>query len=183
MANYNVPDVIHTDKPWSYGAAIRALPRLHAVEHIQVISTARCNNLTLQSHRPTRQQERGQISFKILNGRRNSWPCMPASQTYSSIRAPPFALTSEDRIRTVLTWHGGMQLTWSSELQTTTETLLGPSLVNLPEPFPLSYRDVQELLHVRGIQVSHKTLREWCVKFGSLCADKLRQREPRRGSR
>ena len=32
--------------------------------------------------------------------------------------------------------------------------------------FPLSYRDVQELLHQRGIQVSHETLREWCIKFG-----------------
>ena len=26
--------------------------------------------------------------------------------------------------------------------------------------FPLSYRDVQELLHQRGIEVSHETLRE-----------------------
>jgi len=31
--------------------------------------------------------------------------------------------------------------------------------------FPLSYRDVQELLHQRGIEVSHETLREWCLKF------------------
>ena len=49
--------------------------------------------------------------------------------------------------------------------------------------FPLSYRDVQELLHQRGIQVSHETLREWCVKFGSFFAEHLRHREPRRGSR
>ena len=60
--------------------------------------------------------------------------------------------------------------------------------------FPLSYRDVQELLHQRGIQVSivvngrpswagrtrfstparmrtpllHETLREWCTKFATL---------------
>jgi len=26
--------------------------------------------------------------------------------------------------------------------------------------FPLSYRDVQELLHQHGIQVSHETIRE-----------------------
>jgi len=45
LANDDVPEVIHTDKLWSYGAAIRALPVLHAVEHVQVISTARCNNL------------------------------------------------------------------------------------------------------------------------------------------
>ena len=49
--------------------------------------------------------------------------------------------------------------------------------------FPLSYRDVQELLHQRGIQVSHETLREWCMKFGSFFAEGLRHREPRRGSR
>ena len=49
--------------------------------------------------------------------------------------------------------------------------------------FPLSYRDVQELLHQRGIEVSHETLREWCIKFGPLFAEELRHREPRRGSR
>ena len=45
------------------------------------------------------------------------------------------------------------------------------------------YRDVQELLHQRGIEVSHETLREWCIKFGPLFAEALRHREPREGSR
>ena len=49
--------------------------------------------------------------------------------------------------------------------------------------FPLSYRDIQELLHRRGIVVSHETLREWCIKFGPLFAEDLRDQEPRRGSR
>ena len=49
--------------------------------------------------------------------------------------------------------------------------------------FPLSYRDVQELLHQRGIEVSHETLREWCIKFATLFTEELRHREPRRGSR
>jgi len=49
--------------------------------------------------------------------------------------------------------------------------------------FPLSYRDVQELLYQRGIEVSHETLREWCIKFGPFFAEDLRHREPRRGSR
>lgn len=44
LVNAAVPDVIHTDKLWSYGAALRALPVLHAVEHSQVSSSARCNN-------------------------------------------------------------------------------------------------------------------------------------------
>ena len=43
--------------------------------------------------------------------------------------------------------------------------------------FPLSYRDVQELLHQRGIQVSHETLREWCIKFASRFAQELRHRQ------
>ncbi len=31
--------------------------------------------------------------------------------------------------------------------------------------FPLSQRDVQELLFERGITVSHETLRQWNIKF------------------
>ena len=64
LINDDVPDVIHTNKLWSYGAAIRALPVLHAVEHLQVTSSARCNNLIEQSHRPIREQERSQLGFK-----------------------------------------------------------------------------------------------------------------------
>ena len=45
-------------------AALRELPVLHEVEHVQVISTARCNNLIEQSHRPTRRQERQQRGFQ-----------------------------------------------------------------------------------------------------------------------
>lgn len=59
-----MPEVIHTDKLWSYGAALRELSVLHAVEHVQVVSKARCNNLIEQSHRPTRRQERSQLGFK-----------------------------------------------------------------------------------------------------------------------
>ncbi|GGO29496.1 putative transposase [Deinococcus humi] len=66
LVNHDVPNVIHTDKLWSYGAAIRALPVLHAVEHRQVISSTRCNNLIEQSHCPTRKQERSQLGFKKL---------------------------------------------------------------------------------------------------------------------
>jgi putative transposase len=64
LGQYDVPEVIHTDKLWSYGAALRALPVLHLVEHVQVVSTARCNNLIEQSHRPTRGQERQQRGFR-----------------------------------------------------------------------------------------------------------------------
>ncbi len=64
LGEYDVPEVIHTDKLWSYGAALRELPVLHAVQHVQVVSTARCNNLIEQSHRPTRRQERQQRGFR-----------------------------------------------------------------------------------------------------------------------
>lgn len=45
-----LPQVIHTDKLWSDGAALRELPVLHKLEHVQVVSTARLENL----HRPAR---------------------------------------------------------------------------------------------------------------------------------
>lgn len=64
LGEFEVPEVIHTDKLWSSGAAMRALPVLHGVEHVQVMSVARCNTLVEQSHRPTRQQERSQLGFK-----------------------------------------------------------------------------------------------------------------------
>jgi putative transposase len=32
--------------------------------------------------------------------------------------------------------------------------------------FSLSYRDVQELLLERGVDVSHESIRKWCGKFG-----------------
>ena len=46
---------------------------------------------------------------------------------------------------------------------------------------PTSYRDVQELLFKRGIDVSHETVRVWCRRFGPDLAKALRQRRPRQG--
>ena len=43
--------------------------------------------------------------------------------------------------------------------------------------FLLSYRDVQELLFERGIDVSHETIRVWCAKFGPNLAEALRSRK------
>ena len=64
LGEYDVPEVIYPDQLGSYGAAIRELPSLKGVDHQQVISTARCNNLVEQSHRPTRRQEQSQQGFK-----------------------------------------------------------------------------------------------------------------------
>lgn len=64
LGEYQGPEVIHTDQLRSYSAAIREVPRLANVNHQQVISTARCNNVIEQSHRSTRSQERQQLGFK-----------------------------------------------------------------------------------------------------------------------
>jgi putative transposase len=49
--------------------------------------------------------------------------------------------------------------------------------------FALSYRDIQELLLERGINLSHQTLRDWCIKFSDLLTVELRHRQPRPSSR
>jgi transposase-like protein len=41
--------------------------------------------------------------------------------------------------------------------------------------FTLSYRDVEEPLAERGLDVSYETVRRWVLKFGPLIARKLRQ--------
>ena len=42
--------------------------------------------------------------------------------------------------------------------------------------FPLSFRDVEDLLAERGIDVSFQTVSEWVAKFGLKFADQLRRR-------
>ena len=45
--------------------------------------------------------------------------------------------------------------------------------------FTLSYRDVEELLAERGLEVSYETVRRWVLKFGPATARNLRQLRPR----
>ncbi|MCW2240573.1 IS6 family transposase [Azospirillum canadense] len=45
--------------------------------------------------------------------------------------------------------------------------------------FTLSYRDVEELLAERGVNVSYETVRRWVVKFGPAIAGNLRRQRPR----
>jgi transposase-like protein len=49
--------------------------------------------------------------------------------------------------------------------------------------FTLSYRDVEDLLADRGLDVSYETVRRWVLKFGPLFARELRRRRPRPTSR
>ena len=44
--------------------------------------------------------------------------------------------------------------------------------------FTLSYRDVEELLAERGLEVSYETVRRWVLKFGPGIARKLRRCRP-----
>ena len=45
--------------------------------------------------------------------------------------------------------------------------------------FTLSYRDVEDLLAERGLDVSYETVRRWVLKFGPLFARELRRRHSR----
>jgi transposase-like protein len=49
--------------------------------------------------------------------------------------------------------------------------------------FTLSYRDVEDLLAERGLDVSYETVRRWVLKFGPLTARRLRERRPRPSDR
>ena len=51
--------------------------------------------------------------------------------------------------------------------------------------FPLSLRNVEDLLHERGIDVCHETVRFWWHRFGPLFASEIRKRrvESTRSSR
>jgi putative transposase len=49
--------------------------------------------------------------------------------------------------------------------------------------FPLSFRDVQELMLERGVDVSYETIRAWCDRFGQEYANQLRRRGPRPGDK
>ena len=45
--------------------------------------------------------------------------------------------------------------------------------------FTLSYRDVEDLLAERGLDISYETVRRWVTKFGPAFARELRARRPR----
>ena len=49
--------------------------------------------------------------------------------------------------------------------------------------FTLSYRDVEELLAERGLDLSYETVRRWVLKFGPGIIRRLRRRRPRPSDR
>ena len=42
--------------------------------------------------------------------------------------------------------------------------------------FPLSLRNVEDLLHERGIEISHETVRFWWNRFGPIFAAEIRKK-------
>ena len=49
--------------------------------------------------------------------------------------------------------------------------------------FPLSFREVEEMMLERGVVVSYETIRRWCAKFGQAYANGLRRRRPQPGDK
>jgi len=46
--------------------------------------------------------------------------------------------------------------------------------------FPLSLRNVEDLLHERGIEISHETVRFWWNRFGPIFASEIRRKRAQR---
>ena len=69
-------------------------------------------------------------------------------------------------------------------------TTTWPANLNLPEVlplllmmyvwFPLSLRNVEDLLHERGIDISHETVRFWWNRFGPMFAAEIRRNRANR---
>ena len=61
------------------------------------------------------------------------------------------------------------KLIWSSELRLFNHRLA----VMLYVRFPLSLRNLEDLLHERGIEISHETVRFWWNRFGPMFAGEI----------
>ncbi len=49
--------------------------------------------------------------------------------------------------------------------------------------FPLSFREVEEMMLERGVAVSYETIRRWCAKFGQAYTNQLRRQRSRPGDK
>lgn len=48
---------------------------------------------------------------------------------------------------------------------------------------PISFREIEEVMAMRGVLLSYETIRRWCLKFGQTSANALRRRRPRPGDK
>jgi putative transposase len=60
---------------------------------------------------------------------------------------------------------------------------ISPHTVWLYFRFSLSFRDVEELMAARGVELSYETLRRWTRKFGQQYANELCRRRPQPGDK
>ena len=49
--------------------------------------------------------------------------------------------------------------------------------------FSLSYRDIEELFQIRGVEVDHASIQRWVVKFAPMLEEKFRKRKKTVGKR
>jgi putative transposase len=49
--------------------------------------------------------------------------------------------------------------------------------------FPLSLREVEEMMMARGVLVTYESIHQWCRKFGQIFANELRRRRARPGDK
>src|SRR3712207_3234891 len=49
--------------------------------------------------------------------------------------------------------------------------------------FALSFRDVEEIMAMRGVTLTYEAIREWCLKFGQTFANELCRRRPQPGDK
>ena len=47
--------------------------------------------------------------------------------------------------------------------------------------FTLSFRDIKELLATRGIVVTYKTIRQWCIKYGAIYCNQIKKQRGQLG--
>jgi putative transposase len=53
----------------------------------------------------------------------------------------------------------------------------------LYDRLPRSFREIEEVMAMRGVLLSDETIRRWCLKFGQTYATALRRRRPRPGDK
>jgi hypothetical protein len=92
-------------------------------------------------------------------------------------------LTAEDVIKLVMRHNPLMCTSVSRYHRHRLPTEIISHCVWLYFSFALSFRDVEEMLAMRGVALTYETVRDWCLKFGQTYANGLRHKSPRPGDR